>query len=34
MTVGAILAVVIPLGVLLVMLPYVITMLRRRGGQS
>jgi hypothetical protein len=34
MTVGAILAVVIPLGFLLVMLPYVITMLRRRGRQS
>jgi hypothetical protein len=34
MTVGAILAVVIPLGFLLVMFPYVITILRRRGGQS
>jgi hypothetical protein len=34
MTVGAILSVVIPLGFLLVVLPYVITMLRRRGGQS
>ncbi len=33
MTVGAILAVVIPLGFLLVMFPYVIRMLRRRGGQ-
>jgi hypothetical protein len=34
MTVGAILTVVIPLGVLLVMLPYMIRTLRRRGGQG
>ena len=33
MTVGAILAVVIPLGFVLVMLTYVIRMLRRRGEQ-
>jgi hypothetical protein len=33
MTVGAVLTVVIPLCFLLVMLPYVIEMLRRRGGQ-
>jgi hypothetical protein len=34
MTVGAILAVVIPLGFVLVMLTYVYRMLRRRGSQS
>jgi len=31
---GAILAVVIPLGFVLVMLPYVITMVRRRGRRA
>jgi uncharacterized membrane protein len=34
MTAGAILAVVVPVGFVLVMIPYVIRMLRRRGGQS
>jgi hypothetical protein len=34
MTAGAILAVVVPVGFVLVMLTYVFRMLRRRGGQS
>jgi TRAP-type C4-dicarboxylate transport system permease small subunit len=34
MTVGAILAVAIPVGFVLVMLTYVIRMIRRRGEQS